>query len=268
MNELEIIENSKVPITKDSIINDLKKLGVEKESIIIVHSSLSKLGWVCGGAITVIQSLIDLIGENGTIIMPSQTAHYSDPVEWCNPPVPKEWHPIIKDTMPAFSPDITPSLGMGQIAETFRTLKNVSRSSHPQYSFSGWGYLSKYILKDQPYNFPLGEGSPLEKLYNLDANVLLLGVDYDVNTSFHLAEYRLNNKLLIKNGSPIMENDERIWKEFTDINLSTDSFVDIGLELEVKGFVKSGGVGMAKSKLFKVKDSVDFCYKWMLDNNK
>lgn len=48
MNEKEIIEKTKKPITKKSLVNDLKQLNLKGE-VVIVHSALSKLGWVCGG---------------------------------------------------------------------------------------------------------------------------------------------------------------------------------------------------------------------------
>ncbi len=56
----------------------------------MVHSSLSRIGWVTGGAVALIQALMDLITKKGNIMMPAYSSDYSDPTYWSNPPVPKE----------------------------------------------------------------------------------------------------------------------------------------------------------------------------------
>ncbi|WXK38043.1 AAC(3) family N-acetyltransferase (plasmid) [Mycetohabitans rhizoxinica] len=67
------------------------KGGVTSGSTILVHSSLSSLRWVAGVAVAVIQALRDCIGPNGTLVMPTHTAHLTDPAQWEVPPVPPSW---------------------------------------------------------------------------------------------------------------------------------------------------------------------------------
>ena len=62
----------------------------------MVHSSLSKLGYVCGGEVAVVEALIDVVGEDGTIVMPTHSADYTDPIFWGEPAVPKEWFEDIR----------------------------------------------------------------------------------------------------------------------------------------------------------------------------
>ena len=50
MSEKNIIDKTKIPITKKSLLEDLEGLGIEKGDTLLVHSSLSSLGWVCGGS--------------------------------------------------------------------------------------------------------------------------------------------------------------------------------------------------------------------------
>ena len=48
--ESEIIQQTERPVTRQSIVADLRELGVKPGMTLLVHSSLSSLGWVCGGA--------------------------------------------------------------------------------------------------------------------------------------------------------------------------------------------------------------------------
>ena len=88
MSEQDTILNSQKPITKESLRNDLLNLGLKENDIIIAHASMSKLGWVVGREVTIIDALLDVLGQNGTLIMPSQSGENSDPIYCQNPPVP------------------------------------------------------------------------------------------------------------------------------------------------------------------------------------
>lgn len=263
MNTQKIIDYTPSPRTRISLADDLRKLGLSEGMMVIVHSSLSSLGWVNGGSVTVIQALMDVITPSGTIVMPTQTTDYSDPSKWMHPPVPKEWWPIIKDTMPAYEPDITPTVGMGKIVETFRQWPGTLRSSHPAVSFAAWGKYAKQITNNHLLDYGLGEGSPLAEIYKLDGWVLMLGVSYDSNTSFHLAEYRANSGKPFEAGAPILEDGKRIWKAYKDIELDEEKFPEIGAEFEKENMVQKGFVGSAESRLFKQRVAVDFAEKWL-----
>ncbi len=191
MSLKKIIENTPSPRTVSSLTDDLKQLGVKRGDMIIVHSALSSLGWVCGGAQAVVEALIKTVGEEGTLIMPAQSPDWSDPEEWCEPEIPQEWWSIIKKEMPAFDPAVTPTQEMGAVAEYFRTYPGVIRSSHPLESFCAWGKHKEFVTKEQPLDFAMGENSPLEKIYSQDGKVLLIGVGYNSNTSMHLSEHRV-----------------------------------------------------------------------------
>ncbi|PFM21680.1 AAC(3) family N-acetyltransferase, partial [Bacillus anthracis] len=72
---------------------------------------------------------------------------------------------------------------------------------------------------------------------------------------------------LIKVGAPIIENGERVWKEFVDMDYDSDKFVEIGVEFEQKETVTIGKIGNAKCRLMKQRDIVDFGTEWFRKKN-
>jgi aminoglycoside 3-N-acetyltransferase len=121
--------NGRPPVTSRSLAAELGELGLHDGMTVLVHSSLSALGWVAGGAHAVILALCDAVGPTGTIMMPTHSAQLSDPVEWRAPPVPVSWWPVIHAEMPAFDTDLTPTRNMGVVPETFRKHPAALRSS-------------------------------------------------------------------------------------------------------------------------------------------
>ncbi|MBY0122267.1 aminoglycoside N(3)-acetyltransferase [Bacillus sp. S/N-304-OC-R1] len=263
MSELKAINKLKTPNTRTSLHRDFMNLRLEKGMTVIVHSSLSSLGWVCGGPVAVVQALMDAVGEEGTIVMPTQTNDNSDPSGWQMPPVPEDWWPIIREEMPAYEPEVTPSRGMGKIVETFRTFPEVKRSLHPTYSFAAWGKHADFILSEQPLEEGLGSSSPLEKIYELDGHVLLLGVGHDSNTSLHLAEHAIPNRGKVQKGAALIENKERVWKTYEEILYDSDVFEALGKEFEEKFPINCSKVGLATSKLMKQRVLVDYGREWL-----
>ncbi|MFC0562467.1 aminoglycoside N(3)-acetyltransferase [Halalkalibacter alkalisediminis] len=262
----KIIHQTVLPRTRQSISNDLYQLGIRKGMTVLVHSSLSSIGWVNGGAVAVIQALQDVITEKGTIVMPSQSTDLSDPSEWLYPPVPKEWWSEIRETMPAYDPHMTPTRGMGNIVEVFRTSPDVLRSGHPAYSFVAWGKDKVELTESHFIDFGLGEQSPLARLYQAEAFVLMIGVGYDSNTSFHLAEYRRKNPTFTKKGAPISINGEKVWKEYDEIDFNEECFEGIGKDFEKEHAILKGKIGSAESRLFTLKQAVDFAERWLNGN--
>ena len=178
------------PITKNEIITALEKLGLTKGDNVMVHTSLSQLGYVCGGAQTVIEALIEVVGSDGTIMMPTQSWKNLDPETGVHWDVDKEYWEILRENWPAYDAKITPTNTMGAVAEMFRSWPGTLRSNHPARSVAAWGKNAAYLTENHDLSDIFGETSPLARLYKLNGKVLLIGVDYDKNTSIHLADAR------------------------------------------------------------------------------
>jgi aminoglycoside 3-N-acetyltransferase len=267
MGERKSIEHAgERPATIDSLRADLVGLGLDPGMTVMVHSSLSAHGWVSGGAVAMILALELALGDAGTLVMPTHSTDLSDPAHWQNPPVPQAWWEVIRETMPAYDPDLTHTRGMGRIPETFRKQRGVIRSSHPLDSFAARGPNANLICADHALDYSLGEGSPLARLYESKGWVLLLGVGHENNTSLHLAEYRANfaSKKEVISGAPIMVDGNRRWVKIQDINLNSDDFGTIGADFEREtGYVVHGRVAKGEALLMPQRELVDFGVQWM-----
>lgn len=253
--------------TRDSLAADVSDLGVLRGGTLLVHSSLRSLGWVAGGQVAVVQALLDALGPEGTLVVPTQTGGNSDPAAWSRPPVPQEWWQPIRDHLPAFEPLISPSRGMGLVAELVRTWPGAVRSQHPVSSFAAVGPAAPLLMATHDLDSELGERSPLAALERAGAEVLLLGAGWDSCTCFHLAEYRVPGLPRDTRGCAVLGPDgRRTWTTYEDVTLDADDFDVLGAAYEPSAEVTTGTVGAARSQLFPVAGAVAFATGWLAEN--
>lgn len=255
-------------IVKKDFINVFQKVGLRKGDVVMVHASLSSLGYVCGGAQTVIEALMETVGNEGTIVMPAQSWKNLDPetgVHWDADE--KDWQ-IIRDNWPAYIKELTPTNTMGAVAEMFRQWPGTLRSDHPARSVCAWGKHADFITSGHDLSNIFGDGSPIGKLYELDGKVLLLGVGYDKNTSLHLADARAEypSKHNCIEHSAVFENGRRVWKEYETLYVDGEDFEEIGKSFEKDGNSAESVLGNATIKLMSQRQIVDFAVKWIQSN--
>ncbi len=159
-------------VTKDKIVNGLRKLGLGSGDLVTLHSSLKSLGHVEGGAQAVIRALLETIGPEGTILMPAFS------------------FPLKSEEEPIFDVRETPSC-VGLITEVFRREYATHRSIHLSHSYSAAGRLAAELTVHPLDITPCGEDSPIGKFLRRDGKILLLGVGYNACTAFHAVEERL-----------------------------------------------------------------------------
>ncbi len=270
MSEANSIERAQSltgrPATRESLAAELSAAGLEAGETVCVHASLSALGWVVGGAPAVIGAIEDVLGVDGTLVMPCHSSGNSDPSIWRNPPVPEAWWQTIRDHMPAFDRALTPPRMMGAIAETYLARAGVRRSLHPSLSFTARGPRAEAILADHELDFPSGEGSPLARLYEERAQILLLGTGYDSCSLLHLAECRADypEKTEIESGAAMMVDGKREWVTFRDVSQDWEErFPEIGASFENLLDVPTPRVGCADVHLVQANLLVDFAVGWI-----
>lgn len=257
-------------VLKQDILKALENVGVTHGQTIMVHTSLSNLGFVCGGAQTIIESLLESVGTDGTIMMPTQSWKNLDPTSGVHWEEPEEWWQIIRDNWPAYHKDITPTNTMGAVAEMFRTWPGSVRSDHPARSVAANGKHADYLTQNHDLSNIFGEDSPIGKLYALDGYVLLIGVDYDKNTSIHLADVRATypGKHNCTEHSAIMENGKRVWKAYETLFVDGEDFVQIGEAFEKECSVSKASLGNGTITFMRQRELVDFAVSWIEENRK
>lgn len=234
--------------TAASLVAEFVKLGLRPGMTVMVHSSLGQVGWTEGGAVTVIAALLEALGPRGTLVMPAESPQLGDPAS----------HDV-------FDPQTTPTT-MGAIAEAFRGCSGTCRSFHPLVSVCANGNRAHEITAQHALEFCEGRGTPFEKLYELNAWTLLLGVGFNRCTSLHYAESLVPNRRTMMSRFPMIENGARVWVE--KLSMGTDNgthFPIVGQRFVDRGQVRSGKVGSADALLFSTRAFVDFAESYFRD---
>lgn len=155
---------------ENTIIDQLRTLGVRPGGILFVHSSLRSLGPLEDGAETVIRSLLGAVGEEGALLLPGlsyRTVHAGHPV---------------------FDLQDTP-VCVGALPEYFRKRPGTLRSIHPTHSVCGVGRHAAALLAEHHLdNTPCGPHSPYSKLREAGGQILFIGCGMRPNTSMHGVE--------------------------------------------------------------------------------
>lgn len=237
---------------------DLQRIGVRRGVTLMVHSSLSSIGWVVGGPATVVTVIQDAVGVDGTTVMPSATPYCADPATWKTPRVPDECLEKVREHLPVFDIQTTPT-SMGAIPEAFRNWPGTVRSNHPLESICARGPLAAEITSEHSLAFSEGRGGLFGKLFDLDSWVLLVGVGFNRCTALHFAESLSSKRRVASVRFPVQEEGRRVWVEVPNVADDLDThFPVIGRNYLSAGRANRGRIGEAESVLFPMRDLVGF----------
>ena len=160
--------------------------------------------------------------------------------------------------MPAYSKDLSYSKAMGAFSQFIGILPDSIRSNHPMYSFTAIVEKASEIIGQDSFDFPFGDKSPLGRMYLIGAKVLMIGTDFETNTSLHLAENRLNREV-IQERSKILTKDGEKWISFKNTELDIyDDYLEIQKNFMEQYTVNHISINESNVFLFDMKESVDF----------
>ncbi|MFE7353232.1 aminoglycoside N(3)-acetyltransferase [Streptomyces sp. NPDC057543] len=254
---------------RTGLAGQLSELGVERNGVLLVHASMRAVGTVGGGVGAVVGALRDALGGRGTLVVPAFTPensdtspHYLDRVRGLT----DQAREAVRASMPPFDAATSAAPSMGRLAEAVRLTEGAVRSGHPQTSFAALGPLAGNLVADHRSDCHLGEDSPLARLYDLRAQVLLLGTGFDTCTAFHLGEYRVPSPPRRSYRCVVTTEGRRHWWEYEDVALDDSDFAALGADFtrsDHGAAVRTGPVGASTSRLFRLTDAVDFASRWL-----
>jgi len=257
-----------LPVTASDIKAVARDCGIGAGDVLVMHCSVGALGYVVGGPQAILDGLFAAVGGTGTLTMPAQTGDWSDPAGWVAPPVPESWWETIRENTPPFDPYRTPPQRIGALADALLLRRETLRSNHPRLSHMACGPHAQQIVDGHALDEGFGEHSPLARLYELDAKVVLIGVGHGSNTSLHLAETRASwpSRTTIEQGARMMVNGESRWVTYTETDHQTDDFDSLGSAFEQTGAVATAPLGRSAMRVMHQRQLVDFATDWFSAN--
>jgi aminoglycoside 3-N-acetyltransferase len=266
----------RTPITRAELVDQIRALGVRTGGVLMVHCALSSLGFVVGGADTVVLALLEVVGDGGTLMSLAGWEHDSYELDKWPEPVRQAY---LKDP-PGFDPAVSEAgREFGRLSERIRTWPGAQRSNHPESSFTAIGPRARWLTSDQPWHHPQGPSSPLAKFVDLDGEVLMLGAPLETLTILHYAEELANvaTKNHVVYTAPMKVGNDIEWRDVHDIETSAigafnyhevvpddvDAFEVIGRAALESGVGHRGKIGESESHLFPAPALVRFGVEWM-----
>lgn len=225
----------------EKMAQELKTLGIKSDDTVLMHSSLSSLGYVEGGADTVIDTMLSVLYD-GTLLVPALS------------------FASVNATSPIFDANNTPSC-VGEISEAFRKRDGVMRSMHPTHSICAIGKYAEELLSGHiDTDTPVGERSPLALLPKYDGKILMLGCGLRPNTSMHGVEELAKPPYLFKPQKTLFtlidKHGKEMQKEYYCHNISASGTIQRYDRLADIMHIHSGKVLEADCYL------IDSCKMW------
>lgn len=213
-------------MTVARLCDQLTRLGVRRGDTLLVHTAFSEVGRVEGGPSGLIDALQRVLGPEGTLVMPS----------------------LSEDDDSVFDPRTTPCRWMGIVADTFWRLPGVTRSDSP-HAFAARGAHAELITAPHPVFPPHGHDSPVGRVYDLDGQVLLIGVGHDANTTIHLAESLGGVRYGIPTYVTVLAEGRPQRVHYREADHCCGGFAQLDAWLDERGQQVQGNIGLAVARL-------------------
>ncbi|MBA2784445.1 MAG: aminoglycoside 3-N-acetyltransferase, partial [Rubrobacteraceae bacterium] len=244
----------------------------------MVHCRMSALGQLVGGAETVVRALLDVLGPEGTLM--AYTGWQDEPPDDLGE-LDEEARRAHLEEHPAYDPRVALSRrDHGRVAEALRTWPDSRHSGHPEAGVAAVGPLAGNLTAGHPYDDAYGADTPYARLVELGGQVAMLGAPLESVTLVHHAEAvaRVPGKRRVSYGMPVLVDDERVWRTFSDIDTSEgtlpyerllgeeDYIEHIARSALAAGVGRSGPVGEGIAHLFEARGLVEYAVSWIEQN--
>jgi aminoglycoside 3-N-acetyltransferase len=227
----------------EQIADQLVALGVTGDGVLVVHTAFSAFGGRAGAPADLIAALRMAAGPHGTVVMPSMSDDDEQP----------------------FDPQTTPCAAMGIVADTFWRMPGVNRSDSP-HAFAALGPHAAEITAPHPIDVPHGLDSPVGRAYELDAEVLLLGVGHDANTTVHLAENVAGVRYKLPKYATVVRDGSLVRHHYHEIDHCCANFALLDSWLEGDGHQQRGFIADAPARLISARDVVATALEQLREN--
>lgn len=182
-------------VTRDALKDALRRLGVAEGETLLVHTSLSGLGYVEDGAEACIDAVQDVLGENGTFLVPAFTRPYIS----CDGVPAKTYGYRPYDTRPNGALR-DKNIWTGAVPNAMLQKKNVFRSGHVSHEWVAMGKNAEEMVAGHGFlEAPCGETSPMKKALDADGSVVFIGCSVGANTFIHYIETAADVPFLTQN---------------------------------------------------------------------
>lgn len=220
-----------MPCVQPELVHQLLALGVDPGGVLLVHASFSSVGPVEGGPPGLIAALLAALGKDGTLVMPSMADDDDTP----------------------FDRTQSRCRAVGIVADTFWRMPGVLRSDSP-HAFAAFGPLAERITEPHPVDIPHGLHSPPGRVYELDGQVLLLGVGHDADTTIHVGENLAGVRYRQPKYATVLENGQAKRYEYGETDHCCENFALLDAWLGDRQ--RRGKVGNDEARLARSRDIV------------
>jgi aminoglycoside 3-N-acetyltransferase len=259
----------------ESLADDFRTVKIRPSDTVMLHASVRAVGEMAGGPDAIHLALKAALTDTGTLMMYASCPRYYDEIGRGTLPAATELE--LREKLPAFDSLLARAdRENGALVEMFRTYPGSRVNAHVA-RFVCWGAQSDYLISSQPWNFPFGQGSALERFLILGGKIVLLGSDHDAVTFLHHVEHVADfpGKRIACFEVPVLEDGQRVWRTMKEIDTSSEgahqnwpdsffrSIVDAYLEESGNG---GGLVGDAETFVIEARPLFDFAAKVMIAN--
>jgi aminoglycoside 3-N-acetyltransferase len=225
------VQSMRLIVTKHQLIDDLKKLGIQKGDHVAVALSLKKIGYLQGGPNEFIDALAEVVGPTGTIMMNTFTHFF----------------PLSSISTNYVFDGKTAKTYTGIVPETFRRRKGVRRSKHPMCSVAAYGKYEEFLI--EAHEKSVDSYIPYSRLAEIGGKFLCIGIGHNLVALRHEAQFRagLLNLLPFYSGVQYKTNQGEVRLFVNHFPPCVKKLSRLVPDLINFGILKSGTVGKAQA---------------------